>query len=234
MSNMQQLTEEVVRIAAYIKANCKHNESLNPIVIPITEIDGIPVKVKFTYEGKVVDKVQVIHYIACRVYLAPNIEYTMAEFTVRDFDEEFTLEKGVMLLLKKINTLRFNKMIGLIQSIPKSDNDSVLDRPDLMTDLYNIIKTFENVKLSIIECSVCFEMTKTSTSCNHQLCISCYSKLEVVKEGWCEDSGQITHMKKCPLCRGVITKILPETEIGELNEHLVLELYDDGSEREEH
>jgi hypothetical protein len=219
--------EEISRLAVFIKLNCKRN-TLNPLLLPINEIDGIPVQVIFTCEGSHTN-IHDISYLACSIYLEPNIEYTMAEYTVRGFGANFTLEHGILLLLEKLNTLSFNKFNGLIETktviTPDTDGESAsgYGQADVMRDLYNIIKAFKNLTPTVIECCVCYGVTKTHTNCNHRLCIACYSQLAVVKEGWCEYSGKPTYMKNCPLCRGLITKLLPETHLGELDESLIPE-----------
>jgi hypothetical protein len=200
--------KQVANLATFFKNTCKHN-SLNPFLLPISKIDGIPVQVVFTYEGERANAHDII-YLACTIYLEPNIEYSMAEFFVRDFDADFTLECGIIILLKKLNTLYFNKFKGVIETKTSSDNGSGHGQADVMLDLYNIITTFENITPSVPECCVCYEITETHTSCKHQICIACYSQLEVVKEGSSEYRNRKTQMKNCPLCRSLITKLLPE------------------------
>lgn len=221
MAQLSLNNKQIDRLAAFLKTNCKP-DSINLMILPIREIDGILVEVVFTCEGTQTN-VHNMRYLACTISLAPNIGYTMAGFSVRDFDADFTLECGLILLLNKLSTLGFNKMLGLIETTTGSDNVSSLERNDVILELCNILNSFKNITLTVCDCCVCFELTKTFTSCKHQLCIACYSKLPVEKEGWCEFSGKTTYMKSCPVCRGIITKMLPDIELGELSIRLIPE-----------
>lgn len=187
-------------IADYIKTHTDRGPELNAMRLPIEEIDSIPVDVILNYEGEEAH----IHYIACFIYLAPNIEYTMADFSVRNFTDDFTIEQGIDLLMKRISLLKFDKYKGCFNGVESS--------PPISEMFYALFKNVKNVKLTPRECSVCFEMTETHTSCKHQLCLVCYSKLNVVEKGWSFYSGRAIHIKQCPLCRGKIKKILSNTE----------------------
>ena len=197
-------------IADYIKTHTDRGPELNALRLPIEEIDSIPVDVILNYEGEEAH----IHYIACYIYLAPNIEYTMADFSVRNFTVDFTIEQGIDLLMKRISLLKFDKYKGCFNGVVESS-------PPISEMFYALFKNDKNVKLSTRECSVCFDMTETHTSCKHQLCLVCYSKLNVVEKGWSTYSGRAIHIKQCPLCRGKIKKILSNTEFTDGGIHEV-------------
>jgi hypothetical protein len=46
------------------------------------------------------------------------------------------------------------------------------------------------------ECCVCFEKNEVKTSCKHNLCRPCHSKLE-----WNEEEDEDEKFKLCPMCR---------------------------------
>ena len=196
--------ETFKKIASYIKERCIPRTS-NEIIVPIKRIDDIPVSVTFTYEGNNKE----IHYLACVIELSPKINYTMAELIVRNFNDEFPLEKGIQLIFEKIEKLKYNKISGLFYDYSKNDGNS--GEENIMVTLFSILKNYENVCSSISECCVCLEITDTRTSCDHNVCISCYSKLDVSNKKWSQYDGTDLFYKKCPLCRGIIQKLLPET-----------------------
>ena len=207
--------ETFKKIALYIKEKCipcTHNE----LILPIKKIDNIPVIATFSYESNNEEFL----WLSCVLALSPNIEYTMAEFIVRHFDNEFTLEKGVQLIFEKIEKLKFSKSKGLFYDHSKQDDNS--GEENIMVMMFSIIKNYENVVSSINECCVCLEITETHTSCGHNVCIACYSKLDVSKKKWNEYWGRESFYKKCPMCRGIIEKLLPETDVCELAERLTM------------
>lgn len=214
--------KDVAEVASYLKRTVKSNTNTHT-ALPIRTIDGIPVEVVFNCESKR-DQPNTLSYIACYIYLAPFIEYNMAEFVVRQFDESFTVEMGILLLLKKLNSLRFDQQKGIFKTVHTRDGD---EEPTITQTFMNLFKGFKNLELTTGECCVCFESTETTTSCNHQLCIACYSKLDNVKEGWSEYSRRTTHMKSCPLCRQLIKKMSPDHQNFELHEELFPESEDE-------
>lgn len=207
--------ETFKKIASYIKEHCIPRRG-NVIIVPIKKIDDIPVIVTFTYEGSN----QEINYLTCIIELAPKIGYNMAEFIVRDFDDEFPLEKGIKLIFEKIEKLKYNKTNGLFYDHSKNDGNSVEE--NIMVTMFSILKNYENATSSISECCVCLEITETHTSCGHNVCIACYSKLDVSNKKWSEYYGKDLFHKKCPLCRGIIQKLLPERNYGDIEEQLGL------------
>jgi len=208
--------ETFKKIASYIKENCKLRTS-NQIIVPIKKVDDIPVIVTFTYEGSNEE----ISYLACAIELAPKIGYNMAEIVVRDFDDEFPLEKGIQLIFEKIEKLKYSKTKGLFYDSSKNDGNS--GEENIMVTMFSILKNYGNVRSSISECCVCYEITETHTLCGHNVCIACYSKLEVSKKKWSEYYGKDLFHKKCPLCREIIEKVLPEREYEDILEQLGLE-----------
>ena len=64
---------------------------------------------------------------------------------------------------------------------------------------YQKYKGNEKIKLNHGECCVCYQLTKTRTSCGHQLCFTCAIKIE--EDAACQvDYGDMPEYK-CPMCR---------------------------------
>jgi len=71
-------------------------------------------------------------------------------------------------------------------------------------DLSNMFKKFQRVKVKGEECCVCKDIiTKTKTSCGHNVCIRCVSKLKMAEEeeDYDEDETAYSFQRKCPMCR---------------------------------
>ena len=64
-------------------------------------------------------------------------------------------------------------------------------------DLYKCMEKTESLITRFDECSVCFEVCKTRTSCKHPLCFKCESKLPT---------------QKCPICRSTYNHYLNDIE----------------------
>ena len=208
------------KIAKYIQKNC-HPRRGNNFKLPIRKIDNIPVIVDFSYEGNHAE----IFHLTCNILLSPNIEYQMAEFIIRDFDADFTLQQGIQLIFEKLEKLKFSTSKGLFHDPSKNndgDSQEEEEEENIMISMFSVLKFYENINSSISECCACFEVTETHTSCGHNVCIACYSKLEVAKKEWREYYGKESFYKKCPMCRGIIEKLLPETGVCELSERLTL------------
>jgi hypothetical protein len=206
---------QIKKIAKYILKNCYPRQG-NYFNLPIKKIDNISVIVEFTYEGNHDE----LSYLSCNIRLAPNIEYTMAEFLIRDFNDDFTLEQGLLLIFEKLKKLKFNKSKGLFIDPSKNNDGDSQQEENIMITVFSILKGCENISLSINECCACLELTETHTSCGHNICIACYSRLEVVKHEWREYYGRDSFYKKCPMCRSIIDKLLPKTGVCELLEQL--------------
>lgn len=89
-------------------------------------------------------------------------------------------QEELVLFLHDITKLKYSKL----------DDSLYLEEDHLPSNTYKkileLIPENTNIKLSIHDCSVCLDLTKTKTSCNHFICSLCESKLTV---------------KKCPTCR---------------------------------
>ena len=76
------------------------------------------------------------------------------------------------IMINKMSELKYDNKVGMFYVEQKKED-------------YEQLYTFPNIELDYVECSVCFEITKTKTSCNHPLCYKCYDKIP----------------NKCPICR---------------------------------
>ena len=88
-----------------------------------------------------------------------------------------------------LNHLVFDKAMGMF-IIPSEKSKSMLS----FCEAFGI--TNPAIKSNLDTCCVCYEKTSTKTSCDHILCIPCWS---LVKRTESENSDCET--KKCPICR---------------------------------
>jgi hypothetical protein len=88
-----------------------------------------------------------------------------------------------------LNHLVFDKAMGTF-TIPSEKSKSMLS----FCEAFGI--TNPAIKSHLDTCCVCYEKTSTKTSCEHILCIPCWSSIKRTES---EDSDYET--KKCPICR---------------------------------
>jgi hypothetical protein len=48
-------------------------------------------------------------------------------------------------------------------------------------------------------CSICYELTRQKTNCNHSLCFPCWSKIKEIKIR--DDDEDALYVRPCPICR---------------------------------
>ena len=89
-------------------------------------------------------------------------------------------------LTKMLENGKFNKIDGKFKMPKESD--------DLSAKVAKVFQgsRFKRVKMSIEDCCVCGDATRTRTECGHFVCLSCVSQLE------CDDDDD---ERKCPMCR---------------------------------
>lgn len=78
--------------------------------------------------------------------------------------------------------LKLNKIFGKF-ILNKKDGNKTIEINNIGEDIFGF--TYSNYK----ECSVCYSMTYSETSCNHHLCIDCWSKIK---------------NDLCPICRNTL------------------------------
>ena len=87
-----------------------------------------------------------------------------------------------------LTTIKFSKLLGVF--CIEAPAPSFCEAFDI-SDETGVISIFE-------ECCVCYEKTITLTSCNHTLCVPCWSKIRYTQD---EDGDEVKH---CPVCRANI------------------------------
>jgi hypothetical protein len=119
----------------------------------------------------------------CRIQEPSNISSLYNREVLSD-----TLDK----FKEKLLTLHFSKFSGtFIKTLPKMQIES-----GFFEDIPAII--FKGEK-----CSICFDITDTTTKCNHYLCIPCFQEIKLIsldEDDEIDEDGE-NLIRRCPICR---------------------------------
>jgi hypothetical protein len=109
------------------------------------------------------------------------LEYTSKKGAMNGGTMEEKLRDVIQVFVNSLPKLVFYKYKGCFE---------IKDEP--FVDESNICSLFENetIVLKAQTCAVCFQYTKTKTSCHHTLCMECWCNIHRVNNVLC-----------CPLCR---------------------------------
>jgi len=111
------------------------------------------------------------------------------------YREEVTSYEDLENFLHKVlPSLRFHYAFDILTPDLKAENPMYLH---IGYELYKEMSKCENITTTLNECSVCFEVCKTNTSCGHPLCRKCETKLK--------DTS-------CPICRTNYNHYMRNTE----------------------
>ena len=94
-----------------------------------------------------------------------------------------------------LNQLVFDKAMGQF-TIPNQNFKSMY----LFCEAFGV--TNSTIQTHLDTCSVCYDKTITKTSCDHVLCIPCWSSIKRTANELDDDRlGNDYNTKKCPICR---------------------------------
>jgi hypothetical protein len=118
------------------------------------------------------------------IYIEKSNPLDSKIFSEFDKDADMTsgiIEKYIQIILNFLDSVEFSKVDGRFFSKTYCRKEKARN---IVFEKFLEKKPFEN------QCSVCMDMTKTKTPCDHKLCIPCWIQLK---------------NKCCPLCRGDIS-----------------------------
>ena len=156
------------------------------IILPIETINGLPISAKISIVPNTVNYLFFVDIDVDGVDIEPDEEPLQLlsklfyEIPIINsvIDNEYFIES----FKKIVNSLRYDNRTG---KIDEDEEDNKFFR-DLISN--------ENITFREEEaCCVCSEETKTRTSCQHTLCLICWSKIKSVEGD-----------KPCPICRQAI------------------------------
>ena len=164
------------------------------VVLPVFEIDGIKVSCKL-----IVNENGMSLFIATSEMLMNNTsEHHESEFIVfqllfrKTYIKKLTKYtlKDYESVIKHINNdvqaMKFDKLNGVFVT-PQIKHPREVPHVSSHLEILNSVPCDEKHPE---ECSVCLEVTKSTTSCGHKLCVSCWCKIKPNK--W---------VLPCPNCR---------------------------------
>jgi len=173
------------------------------LLLPIRKISGINVEVMLRKEDR-----------SCYILFISPTDFCMNDALYEAFyerpmyEEDFYKREGTPLSEDKfIDIVVRNALVALKSiKIDKLNGKFTISKPsakEVKTDaLWSAFcqefKDDENIVLSMNECCVCFTVTKTTTNCEHAVCLECISKLRT--EPVADDEHNSNKMI-CPMCR---------------------------------
>ena len=113
-----------------------------------------------------------------------------------DLTEDDFIDIVIRKTLADLKAIKIDKLNGKFTTSEPSPE--ALKTDALWTAFCQEFKDEENMVLSLNECCVCFTVTKTTTNCEHSVCLDCISKLRTEEAILGEHSS---NQKICPLCR---------------------------------
>jgi hypothetical protein len=93
--------------------------------------------------------------------------------------------------LTALKTIKIDKLNGKFTT--SAPSPQALKTDAMWTAFCQEFKDEEHMVLSLNECCVCFTVTKTTTNCDHTVCLDCISKLRTEPDEH--------NQKNCPMCR---------------------------------
>jgi hypothetical protein len=159
------------------------------ILLPIETINGLPISAKISIVQNLYNYLFFVDIDANGIDIEEQHEILPLNFIMKLF-YEISIENPVInndefinSFKKIVNSLRYDNKTGKIE-------DGEEDGEQFFRELI----TNSNISFREDEtCPVCMEPTKTKTSCDHTLCLICWSKIKPVND-----------VKSCPVCREVI------------------------------
>lgn len=156
------------------------------IILPINTINGLPVTAKISVVPNSVNYLFFVDIDVDGVDVEDPVDILPLQLLSKLFyeipiinsviDNEYFIES----FKKVVNSLRYNNKTGK------------LDEDEEDNKFFRELITNENITFKEEEqCCVCIESTKTRTSCDHVLCLICWSKIKGDE-------------KRCPICRQTI------------------------------
>jgi len=178
---------ELIKIIKNIIDSRSREESV--ILLPIEAINGLPVVAKISIVTNLYNYLFFVDIDANGIDVEDPVEILPLNFIMKLF-YEISIENPVIdndefinAFKKIVNSLRYDNKTGKIEDGEEEDNQ-----------FFRELITNENISFQKEEtCCVCEEFTKTRTSCDHTLCLICWSKIK-----------SVDNVKSCPLCREVI------------------------------
>ena len=131
----------------------------------------------------------------------------LTKYSLRDY------ETVIKHMNSDINVMKFDRLNGVFTT-PQIEHPKEVPHVCSNKEILNSVPCSSNSE----ECSVCLDLTKTTTSCGHRLCVSC----------WCQIKVKGRELP-CPICRA---DLLQSKKIGIIDSRVDedLDLVEDDSD----
>lgn len=138
-------------------------------VLPIESIDGVivTVSIKKCHKGETHFKIEIDNNNYYGAWLSVN--------TPEDFDKT----------MDTLQHMKFNTFTGHFYD-ERTPILSIHGNKLKDSSFYEKLSSFKNIKMNFGECCICYENTRSKTTCNHFICDRCHSNMK---------------RNVCPLCR---------------------------------
>ena len=189
------------------------------VVLPVFEIDGLNVRCEL-----IVNENGMSLWITTSQMMMYNLTHhderafvvrqmlfrktyikKLTKYTLRDY------ETVIKHMNKDIQLMKFDKLNGVFVT-------SQIEHPSEVPHVCSNKENLNSVPCSLDseECSVCLDLTKTTTSCGHKLCVSC----------WCQIKLKGRELP-CPICRA---DLLQSKKLGIIDSRVEDDLENDDSD----
>ena len=177
----------------------------------IKKIDNVPVDVRLTCSAFFSSYDKDYALIFELIIESKDIFCCEDQENMKYYDETFRVDYIPKLTIYSANTFLFESIVKILNLFPLLKFDKFNGRFTKnkeyipFDDLFN----FENTECTeSAECSVCYELTKSKTPCNHYLCFACNENIPTKFRN--SDNEMIE--RNCPICRGNIIFYEDENE----------------------
>ena len=202
---MSSNTEMQINIIKTIMDQCINrdaNDNRIQIDLGIEKVCDIPVSVTFRMYWPIDDT----HPRHGSMWIEANDIWVAENDDIERYDlfsQSFNVDKTILPIENVANFLQsaaqilnkivFDKCAGqfILPEYPKKNAAALL-----FCEAFGV--TNPAIKPELDTCSVCYDKTRTKTSCGHVLCIPCWSS---IKRTVSDDDGISCDTKKCPICR---------------------------------
>jgi len=163
------------------------------VVLPVFVIEGLKVKCELNVNENgmslwITTSQMLMHnieqhderpFIVRQLLFRKTYIKKLTKYTLKDY------ETVIKHMNKDINDMKFDRLNGVFVT-PQIKHPTEVPHVSSNLEILNSVPCSSNSE----ECSVCLELTKTTTPCGHKVCVSC----------WCQIKPKGRELP-CPICR---------------------------------
>ena len=165
----------------------------------IKKIDNVPVRVIIKCSAIIHDEDYIL--IIELIIESKDIYILRDDEPMKYYDKTFRVGDIPKLTIYGANTFLFETIVKILNLFPLLKFDKFNGRFTTSKEYipFDDLFKFENTECTeSAECSVCYELTKSKTPCNHYLCFACNENIPTKFR----NSEYEMIERNCPICRG--------------------------------